>query len=237
MIWYKLFRRRKADAELQEELDSFLAEEIAENLARGKSPEEARRLAGIKLGSRQSVRETVWQQNTFSAIGNLWPDLKYAVRTLKRSPGFTAVAILVLALGIGSSVAIFAFVDAALIKPLPYNDSTRLISIYEVVPSCPLCHISYQDYLDWRKSDLPFSSLQAWSWTSYLINTPQGTEPGRGVRVSDGFFRTLGVTPILGRDFYAGEDAPGAPHSVLLRYGAWQQRFGGNSNVVGKPSR
>jgi macrolide transport system ATP-binding/permease protein len=234
MSWYGLFRRRKADAELQEELDSFLAEEIAENLARGKSPVEARRLAGIKLGSRQSVRETEWRQNTFSAIDSLWPDLKYAVRTLKRAPAFTAVAILVLALGIGASVAIFAFVDAALIKPLPYKDAARLVSIYEVVPSCPLCRVSYQNFLDWRKSNLPFSSLEAWSWTSYLINTPQGTEPGRGVRVSDGFFRTLGVTPILGRDFYAGEDARGAPHTILLRYGAWQRRFGGNPSVVGQ---
>lgn len=234
MSWYRFFRRRETDADLQEELDSFLSEEIAENLARGKSPEEARRVAGIKLGSRQSVRETVWQQDTFSAIGDLWPDLKYAVRTLRRTPGFTAVAILVLALGIGSSVAIFAFVDAALIKPLPYKDSARLVSIYEVVPSCPLCNVSYQNFQDWRKSNLPFSSLQAWSWAIYLIDTPQGTEPGRGVRVSDGFFRTLGVTPILGRDFYAGEDKPGAPHTVLLRYEAWQRRFGGNRGVVGQ---
>jgi macrolide transport system ATP-binding/permease protein len=216
MSWSRPFRRRKADAELQEELDSFLAEEIAENLARGKSPEEARRLAKIKLGSRQTVRETAWRQNTFSAIDSLWPDLKYAVRALKRAPAFTAVAILVLALGIGASVAIFALVDAALIKPLPYKDPARLVSIYEVVPSCSLCRISYQNFLDWRKSNLPFSSLEAWNWTSYLIDTPQGTEPGRGVRVSDKFFRTLGVTPILGRDFYAGEDAPGAPHTVLL---------------------
>ncbi len=234
MSWYGLLRRRKADAELQEELDSFLSEEIDENLARGKSPEEARRLAGIKLGSRQSVRETVWQQNTFPAIESLWPDLKYAIRTLKRTPAFTAVAILVMALGIGSSVTIFAFVDAALIKPLPYKDPARLVSIYEVVPSCPLCNISYQNYQDWRNSNLPFSSLQAWGWTSYLIDTPQGTEPGRGARVSDGFFRTLGVTPILGRDFYSGEDKPGAPHTVLLRYGAWQKRFGGNRSVVGQ---
>ncbi len=234
MSWYRLFRRRKIDAELEEELDSFLSEEIAENLARGKSPEEARRLAGIKLGSRDSVRETVWHQNTLSVIDTLWPDLKYGVRTLKRTPGFAAVAILVMALGIGSSVAIFAFVDAALIKPLPYKDSARLVSVYEVVPSCPLCNVSYQNFLDWRKGNLPFSSLEAWGWTNYLINTPEGTEPGRGVRVSDGFFRTLGVTPILGRDFYAGEDRPGAPHTVLLRYGAWQKRFGGDRSVVGK---
>ncbi len=183
----------------------------------------------------KAFAKTVWQQNTFLGHhGNLWPDLKYAVRTLRRTPGFTVVAILVLALGIGSSVAIFAFVDAALIKPLPYKDSGRLVSIYEVVPSCPLCNVSYQNFQDWRKSNLPFSSLEAWSWTIYLIDTPQGTEPGRGVRVSDGFFRTLGVTPILGRDFYAGEDRPGAPHTVLLRYAAWQRRFGGNRGVVGQ---
>jgi macrolide transport system ATP-binding/permease protein len=125
-------------------------------------------------------------------------------------------------------------VDAALIKPLPYKDPTRLVAVYEASKTCPQCNVSYQNYRDWKKSDLPFSSLEAWGYSRYLLNNPGGTEPADGTRVSDGFFRTLGVVPILGRDFYPGEDQPGSPRTVLISYAAWQKRFSGDPNVVGR---
>ena len=229
-----LFRRSRMEREIDAELRSHIEMRIEENLARGMSAEEARRDALVRFGNRVVMKERATAADAALTLESIGADIRFALRQLRKNPGFAFTAIVVLTLGIGSSVAIFAFVDAALIKPLPYKDPTRLVSVYETVPSCPLCNISYQNYLDWRRSDLPFSSLQAWTWASFLIDTPQGTEPGRGARVSDGFFRLLGVTPILGRDFYAGEDAPGAPHTVLLRYGAWQERFGGNRSVVGQ---
>jgi predicted permease len=131
-------------------------------------------------------------------------------------------------------VSIFAFVDAALIKPLPYRNPSQLVSVYETAPLCPLCNVAYQNYVDWKKSNQIFRSFDVWGYTNYLLNTSEGSRPAPGVRVSDGFFRTLGVTPILGRDFYAGEDAPGAPRTVLLSYSAWQNRFGGKADVVGQ---
>ncbi len=198
------------------------------------TPSEAKRDARVRFGNRTATREHVAAVDSALHFARFAGDLRFACRQLVRNPGYALVAIIVLALGIASSTAIFAFVDAALIRPLPFANPSRLVSVYEVVPSCPLCNISYQNYLDWKKAGLPFSSLQAWGWASYLIHTAQGTEPARGARVSDAFFRTLGVTPILGRDFHAGEDAPGSPHTVLLSYGAWQKRFGANRAVVGQ---
>jgi macrolide transport system ATP-binding/permease protein len=121
-----------------------------------------------------------------------------------------------------------------LIKPLPYKDPSRLVSVYEVVNTCPLCNISYMNYQDWKRSDLPFKSIEAWGWASYVLSSPETTEPVQGARVSDGFLRTPGVTPILGRDFYPGEDKPGGPHTILITYGSWQKRFGKNPGVVGR---
>jgi predicted permease len=140
----------------------------------------------------------------------------------------------VLALGICASVAIFAFVDSALLKPLPYRNPARLVGVFESTASCPLCNLSYLNFRDWKKNNLPFSSMEAWGYSTFLLRSHEGAQPARGARVTDGFFRTLGITPILGRDFYPGEDAPGAPHTVLLSYAAWQKRFGGNRNVVGE---
>jgi predicted permease len=229
-----LFKRSEIDAEIDAELKSHIEMRIDDNLADGMSSEEAIRDAARRFGNRTVTKERVTGADAALALDSVWSDIRFASRQLAKNPGFAFTAIMVLALGMGASIAIFAFIDAALIKPLPYNDPGRLVSIYETVPSCPLCNISYQNYLDWRKSNLPFSALEAWGWANYLIHTPEGTEPAHGTRVSDGFFRALGVTPILGRDFYAGEDAPGAPRTVLITYGVWQKRFGGSRNVVGR---
>ena len=234
VLWRNLRHREELNTDLDEELRAYFDAIVADKIRSGTVGENAVREARQELGGMEQVKQNVRDARTGASMETLIQDLRFALRQLARNPGFAFTSIVVLALGFGSSVAIFAFVDAALIRPLPYTEPARLVSVYETVPSCPLCNISYQNYLDWRKSDLPFSSLQAWGWASYLIRTPEGTEPARGARVSDGFFRTLGVKPVLGRDFYSGEDAPGAPHSILLTYGAWKKRFGGNPGAVGQ---
>jgi predicted permease len=143
-------------------------------------------------------------------------------------------AILILALGIGASVAIFAFVDAALVKPLPYADPTRLVAVNESTAAFSQNPISYANYVDWKRLNTVFSSMEVFTGTGYAFNTPTGTEPVPGERVSAGFFSTLGVRPVLGRDFRAGEDAAGASPTVLLSYGTWQKRFGGRADVIGE---
>jgi macrolide transport system ATP-binding/permease protein len=229
-----LFSRATVDSEIDAELQAHLAMRMEDNVAAGMTTEEARRDALVRFGNRAATRERVAGMDAALTLESIGTDVRFACRQLVRNPGFAITAIVVLALGIGASVAIFAFVDAALIKPLPYKDPARLVSVYEVVNTCPLCNISYQNYQDWKKSNLPFSSIEAWGWASYLLRTPETTDPVRGARVSDGFFRTLGVTPILGRDFYAGEDKPGSPHTMLITYPSWQKRFGKNPNVIGQ---
>jgi macrolide transport system ATP-binding/permease protein len=167
-------------------------------------------------------------------MGTLLQDIRYAGRQLRQSPGFAATAILILTIGIGASTAIFGFVDAALIRPLPYGDATRLAMVTESVALIPRANLSYPDYLDWKKLNQGFSSMDVYHETSYLLRTPTGTEPVPGLRVSDGFFRTLGVAPVLGRDFYAGEDLPEAPQTVILSYTTWQKRFGGKQDIAGQ---
>jgi macrolide transport system ATP-binding/permease protein len=166
-------------------------------------------------------------------MNGLLQDLRYALRQLRKSPGFAGTAILVLTLGISASVSIFGFVDAALIKPLPYASPNRLVEVTESVPMIPRADLSYPDYLDWKRLNQVFSSMDVYHGTGYLLRTPTGTEPVPGIRVSDGFFHTLGITPALGRDFYSGEDLPAAPRTVILSYATWQHRFGGRKDVTG----
>jgi macrolide transport system ATP-binding/permease protein len=229
-----LFSRSKVDRQIDAELKAHIEMRIEDNLAEGMSAEQARRDALIRFGSPTATKERVTSMDAALVLDSIWSDIRFSCRQLIRDPGFAVTAILVLALGMGASVGIFAFVDAALIKPLPYEDPGRLVSVYEVVNTCPLCNISYVNYQDWKRSDLPFSSIEAWGWASYLMRSAEATEPVQGARVSDGFFRTLGVTPALGRDFYPGEDKPGSPHTILISYGAWQRRFGMNPTIVGR---
>jgi len=229
-----LFRRAKVQREIDREFATHIEMRTEDNRAAGMSPQDARRDALLRFGNRSVMRERTTEAAAALWLESLWSDVRYACRQLWKNPGFALTAIVVLALGMGASVAIFAFVDAALIKPLPYADPTRLVSVCETVASCPLCNVSYQNFRDWKLDTSIFRSLDVWGYSRYGLHTEQGIEPAQGARVSDGFFRTLGVAPILGRDFHAGEDVPGAPRTVLISYGAWQKRFGGARDVVGK---
>src|SRR5579863_372480 len=130
-------------------------------------------------------------------MNGLVQDLRYALRQLRKSPGFACTAMLILSLGIGASVSIFGFVDAALIKPLPYRNPTRLVDVTESAAMFPRANLSYPDYLDWKRLNQVFSSMEVYNGTGYLLRTPAGTEPVPGERVSDGFFHTLGIAPAL----------------------------------------
>ena len=229
-----LFRRTRVDREIRRELDAHIAMRAADNEARGMFPQDARRDALVRFGNSAAIQERTTEADAALWLESLWTDLRYACRQLLRNPGFALTAIVVLALGMGASVAIFAFVDAALIQPMPYAEPTRLMSVYETVPACLLCNVSYQNFLDWRRTNTSFAALEVWGYARYALHVNGGIEPTEGARVSDGLFRALGVTPMLGRDFRPGEDLPGAPRTVLISYGAWQKRFGGSSDVVGK---
>jgi macrolide transport system ATP-binding/permease protein len=229
-----MFSRKQSESEFADELDSHLQMHIDDNLRAGMTAEQARRDAILKLGGVESTAQAYRERGTVPFLENLLLDIRFAIRQLRKNPGFACTAILMLALGICASVAIFAFVDATLIRSLPYRDPPRLVALYESTPSGPRFHLSYLDYLDWKRLNTVFSSLEAYDNNNYLLSTPTGTQQSEGATVSAGFFRTLGVAPILGRYFRDGEDAPSAPRTVLLSYNAWQRRYGGSSNILGQ---
>lgn len=161
-------------------------------------------------------------------------DVRFAVRQLRKAPGFTWTAVLTMGLGVSASVAIFAFVDGALIKPLPYRDPDRLVGVFERVEMFPQSNLSYQDYLDWKRLNTGFMSFAAYQGTGAILSTTSGAQRVPSARVTSEFFHTLGVEPIVGRDFRAGEDQPTAGRSAILSYAAWRTRYGGRSDVLGQ---
>lgn len=169
-----------------------------------------------------------------SLFETLLHDLHFAIRQLRRKPAFAFTAVGVFALAIAGSTAIFAFVDAALVKPLPYRDPSRLLALYERIPVGDRHHLSYADYLDWKRLNHTLASLDIYRPEYLVLYTAKGQEAVSGARISDGFFRTLGVSPFLGRDFRAGEDQPSAQPTVILSYETWQKRFAGSRDVLGK---
>ncbi len=212
------FHREQREKELR---DSGISEEDARHAAR--------REFGNDLKLREESRDVFgfWWETTLQ-------DFRFALRQLRKNVGFTATAILVLALGMAAAIAIFAFVDGALLKPLPYRDPARLIGVFESIEIFPLSNLSYPDYLDWKKRNTVFSSLDAYGGDDLILKTASSNDPVHVGRVTDGFFRTLGVSPILGRDFYQGEDLPSAQRAAILPYATWQKRYGGRAEVIGQ---
>ncbi len=229
-----MFRRRRSANDFAEEIKAHLELEADELKQEGLGEDEARRKARSEFGSITAAKEQFYTRGRLLWFDNLLRDVRFAIRQLVKNPGFTATAIFVLALGIGSTVAIFAFVDAALLKPLPYADPARLMSVNESDDTSSFSQLSYPDYLDWQRSNRSFRSLDIYNGIGHLLHTGSGIVPVQGVRVSGGFFQTLGVRPMLGRDFSPGENRLGGPNVVILSYGAWLHRFGSKPDVVGK---
>ncbi len=237
MKLFRFMRRRRADAELEQEIDFYLAEEVAENLAQGKSPEEARRQARIKLGNSQRIRESLWQQNSVALFDGLRLDLKYAARTLARSPGFTVIAILVMALGIGTNVAIFTVVRSVLLKPLPFRDPERLATLYqkqtELGPFGPSDGGSFALWQQAARGAAEMAIVN--TWQVYNVSAEGGQLPEKidAAWCSGNFLSMLGVTPALGRTFTEADDRPGAEATVVLSNSFWKRRYSNDPKIVG----
>ena len=241
MKWRGVFRRRKADAELVEEMDSYLAEETADNMARGLTPEEARRRAYVKLGNPQQVREGLWRQNTVALLDSIWRDLKYAARTLTRAPGFALVAVLVMALGIGANVALFTVVRSVLLNPLPYREPGQLYSIYEHAKDDPKSRafmpVDAGSFNEWQKSARGVAEMALISpWQQYNASSDGKRLPEQieATVCSWNFFPVLGVAPALGRGFTESDDQPEAEATVILSHSFWKRRYAGDPAIIGK---
>ena len=236
MSWRKYFHRTQWDAERVQEIESHIAQEIDDNIARGMSPQEARRQAYLKFGNPQQVREEIWRINSVAPLENILRDARYAWRTLLRNPGYAILAVLTLGLGIGANTAIFTVINGVLLRPLPYASGNQIVHVDQTVPrlgSDPI-GLSVQEYYDYRDQSRSFSDFAEYhSMLFTLLGTKNPERVVTGV-VSSNFFNVLGVKPVLGRLFIPADEKSGAPPVLVLTYAYWMKEFGGDRNILGR---
>ncbi|MGI8499045.1 MAG: ADOP family duplicated permease [Gemmatimonadaceae bacterium] len=238
--------------EITEELAQHLEDRYTDLRARGHSDAETRRQLREELAreplsrgladSQQRVderaHEPVETRTVSTLIGGLWRDVRYGARALRKAPGFTAVATLTLALGIGATTAMFSVLDGVLLRPLPFPEPEQLVRLYGTYGKAAAGRLSFSaaDFLAIRDDGRALSSIATYQTSSDGFSFVSGDRAERvfGTVVSADFFKTLGVRPLLGRTFQGGDDAEGAPPTVVLSHGFWQRRLGGDAGIVGK---
>jgi putative ABC transport system permease protein len=234
-----LLGRPRSDHELAEEFESHLELHIEDNLRAGMSLTEARRQALLKFGGVEAAKESCRDRRGLPFLETLAQDIRFALRILRKNPGFVTAAVLTLALGIGASTAVFSLVDAVLLKPLPYPNSGQIVFPWRQSP--PGLNLGYNE-LPWGRIEFLFFSRESktfqalGAFKSDSFNLTGSGDPARlnGLRVSAGFFPALGVSPLLGRTFNDDEDQPGHEHSVVLGYQLWRDRFGGDPAILAR---
>ena len=240
-LWRQLARglralthRADADRDVADEVQHYVDEATAAHVARGFSPDEARRAARLEVGGALNVREEVRGYGWENALDSLLADLRYAARRLRHSPGFTTVAVLTLALGIGATTAIFSAVYPILLAPLPYPGADRLLMLSDLTADGAPLDVTYGTYREVAGRSRSFDALAvADAWQPALLGL---SEPERliGQRVSADYFRVLGVAPARGRDFDASDDQPGTPRVAIVSGGLARRRFGSVGAIVGR---
>ncbi len=226
--------RRESDERLREELDQHVALQTEENVRFGMSPQEARRQALLKLGAIEAIRERYREEKSLPRLECLQQDVRFGLRQLRKSPGFTAIAVLTLALGIGANTAVFSIVYSALLQPLPYRDAARLMVLNETTPNVGVVSVSYPNFVDWRAQSHTFSQMAALDTVSFNLSGVTEPESLNGLAVSPNFLAMMGVHPFIGRDFEAAEENQGTAPVAILSYSLWQRRFAGDAGVLGR---
>jgi predicted permease len=239
MSWLRFFRRAHWDRDRAEELRSYLEIETDENVARGMSPEAARRAAHIKLGNTVRIREEIYRMNTISPLDTFGRDLRLALRGIRRRPGFTLAVVLTLALGIGANTAIFGVVDGVLLKSLAYPDAEELVAIEHAAPGLGMdqLRMSASQYFTYREESRVFQYIGLYGDGGRTITGIGEPEQARALFVTYDVLEALGVQPQLGRLFTGADATPGGtPYApvILLTHAYWQRRFGGDPSVIGR---
>ena len=230
-----LLGKQRAEREMNEELQAYLDATIEEKMRCGMSREEALRVARVETGSPATLKEAIRAVGWESRLEALCRDLRYGLRMLARNSGFTAVAVLTLALGIGANTAIFSVIDAVLLNPLPYQSASRLVMIWEQNPERGWFHniASAANFVSWRNQNHVFTRMAAIDEPSYDVSGTGEPMEVQGEQVSANFFSLLGVRAALGRTFTPEEDQPGSARVVVLSDELWKQRYGGDPTLVG----
>jgi putative ABC transport system permease protein len=234
-----LLRRGRVEEELDEELRYHLERQIEENLADGMSAAEARYAALRAMGGIEQHKEVCRDMRRVNFIEDFLQDIRYGLRVLIKSPIFTIVAVLSLALGIGANTAIFSVVNHLLLQPLPYPEAQKIMHIWhtppqESFPGMSQFSVSPANYLDWKSQSESFERMAAYQGSGFSLSANDAPAPVIGAAVSSDFFAVLGVNPGQGRTFLPEEEQPGRNQVVVLSHGLWQRAFGADANLLGQ---
>ena len=232
-----LFRRNVVERELDEEVRFHLERQVAKNVTAGMTPEEARRAAMREFGGVEQVKEECRDERRVNRIETFGADLRYGFRGLRKSPGFAAVSVLTLALGIGANTAVFSMVNALLLHPYKFHDLDTLVRVWEdrgIDEGYDARRIAPADAEDLRGGTQIFESITTFGWTNFNLSKDGGVQPVLGCRVAANFFDVLGVVPAAGRLFTPTEEQTGLDQVAVMSHGMWQRRFGGDPQLIGK---
>ncbi len=234
-----LFRRSKLDEEIDTELCSHIEMRTADNIAAGMTPKEARRQAVLRFGSRPAMEERVIAADAHVFLDTLWHDVRYGLRQLRCSPGFTAVAILTLAVGLAANTAIFSVINGVLLQPLEYPNPGQLVALQLLVPQWehkfPMVPLNPATYLAWSRQGSSLAGITV-AETGETMNLTGAGEPAllTADAVTSTLFDVLGVKPLLGRTFSPDSDQAGHNHEAILTNALWRNRFNGDPNIIGR---
>ncbi len=237
MRWYqRLFQRARTERQLDAELRFHLEQQIADYVASGMTPEEARRRARLEFGGLDQVKEECRDVGAARFVETLIQDVRYGLRQLRRNPGFTTVAIITLALGIGATTAIFSVVNGVLIKPLPYPHSNDLVAVWLTAPGIDIKDLNPSPslYFICREQGHAFQNIGLYMGYSVNVTGFAEREHVAGLEVTDGLLPILGTPPMFGRWFTRTDDSPGSADTVILTYSYWRHEFGGDQSAIGK---
>lgn len=232
-----LFSRAEVDREIDDELRSHIEMRVEDNIAAGMSPEEARRDAQLRFGNPAAMRERTVEKDAALRLDNIWRDIRYALRQMCRTPGYAVTSVVILSLGIGASTAIFSAVNPILFESLPYPQASRIMMIQEMSSDGSPMDVTFGTFHGLQERSRSLDAMEVMKpWLPTMAGMEQ-PERFNGQRVSASYFRTLGVSPRLGRDFQESEDRLRGPNVIILSDGLWRRRFGGDISIVGKQVR
>jgi putative ABC transport system permease protein len=231
-----LFRRKSVEAEMDDELRFHIERRVEMLVQSGVPRDEAGRRARLAFGGREQIKEECREARGVSFLETLWQDIRYGLRTMRRSPGFTATAVITLALGIGATTAIFSIVSPLVLEPLPFRDPSHLVTVLETNKGEGLdwLTVTPSNFLEWQRRSTAFESMSGFYGYAYRLAAEGAPQLLNGRCVSSSFFPMLGVQPILGRLWTPEEDWRGQDHVAVLSYATWQQDFGGDPAAIGK---
>jgi len=232
--WKRLSRRNQMEAQLEKELSFHLEQHTAQLAARGIAPDEARRQARLALGGPEQVKEKCRDARGTRWLEDFLQDARYALRTFRRKPGFTLVALLILSLGIGATTVMFAVINSVLLRPLSYPEPDRLVTLHRFTEAFgESWGFSNFDFID-AKRESQTLAVAAWTYAGGTISEPGEPEYVNGRRISAELFSTLGISPLQGRAFRPDEDRPGAAPIAIISFALWQRDFGGARGTIGR---